>query len=273
MSNGAPSGTPAAAASAAAAAPMSSASNGGASMSAGGGRPILSPQYLMAHRVGVPGQKDVIWNPLFDFLAYPATGPVGNVLSFFATQQGQGSSSAPGVGAGVPKTVFDTNLQVPNQLTLGNEFYAIGSETLFFPGVQPVAATPFAVLPGVKAAGATVPAGMVNDTWALGNQGFKSLKIGTDRYYIQDGPLSLFPPCTGLTGFSGVALYDTAAATSLEVNYARWGGEPYTIVPVYIQTNQLFTMTYTFATTIATPSGNAGRIGERLRGYLIRQAT
>lgn len=260
------------AAAAAAAAPVAQPpSSGGATGSLGGGRPILSPQYLMAHRVGVPGQKDVIWNPLYDFLAFPATGPVGNVLSFFATQQGQGSSTAPGVGAGVPKTVFDTNLQVPNQLTLGNEFYAIGSETLLFPGAQPTTNTPFAILPGSK--NAASPGSFVNDVWAVGNQGFKSLKIGTDRYYIQDGPLSLFPPCTGMVGFSALALYDEAAATADEVSYARWGGEPYTIVPVYIQTSQLFTMTYTFAVPVAMPSGEPARIGERLRGYLIRQAT
>src|SRR6267142_5437669 len=107
-----------------------------ASASLGGGRPILSPDYLLAHRVGVPGQKDVIWAPLYDFAAFPSGGFPGNQVAFFANQQGQGISSAPGVGTANPKTQFDTNVQAPNQLTLGNEFYIIGSETLFYPGVS-----------------------------------------------------------------------------------------------------------------------------------------
>lgn len=251
--------------------PVAAPSGSAAAASLGGGRPILSPDYLLAHRVGIPGQKDVIWNPLYDFAAYPSGGIVGNQLTFFSNQQGQGTSSAPGVGTNVPKSNFDTNLQAPNQLTLGNEFYAIGSETLFYPGVSNVTNAAFGILPGRS----NVPTSIglfVNDVWEVGNQGFKALKVGTDRYYIQDGPLMMFPPVTRLA----IAAAESGnAATNLggEIAYAAWSGEPYTIVPVYIQTNQLFTMTYTFPTTIALPSGQIGRIGERLRGYLIRQAT
>lgn len=244
---------------------------GAASASMGGGRPILSPDYLLAHRVGVPGQKDVIWNPLFDFQAYPSAGFNGGQTSFFSNQQGQGVSSAPGVGTNVSKTQFDTNLQAPNQLTLGNEFYAIGSETLFYPGVTNVTNSPFALLPGRS----DVPTSIglfVNDVWEVGNQGFKALKVGTDRYYIQDGPLMLFPPTTGLSVCAAVS-GNSATNAGGEIAYARWSGEPYTLVPIYIQTNQLFTVFYYFPVAIALPSGQIARIGERLRGYLIRQAT
>lgn len=242
-----------------------------ASASMGGGRPILSPDYLLAHRVGIPGQKDVIWNPLYDFQAYPSGGFSGNQTTFFSNQQGQGISSAPGVGTNVSKTQFDTNLQAPNTLTLGNEFYAIGSETLFYPGVTNATATPFGLLPGRS----NVPTNIglfVNDVWEVGNQGFKALKIGTDRYYIQDGPLMMFPPVTRLAVATAVS-GNAATNTGGEVSYAAWSGEPYTVVPIYIQTNQLFTVFYYFPVQIALPSGQIGRLGERLRGYLIRQAT
>ncbi len=243
-----------------------------ASASMGGGRPILSPDYLLAHRVGIPGQKDVIWNPLYDFQAYPSAGFSGNQTTFFSNQQGQGISSAPGVGTNVSKTQFDTNLQAPNTLTLGNEFYCIGSETLFYPGVTNVTNSPFALLPGRSLTAPTNIGLFVNDVWEVGNQGYKALKIGTDRYYIQDGPLMMFPPVTRL---AAAAALTGLSATNVGgvIEYAAWSGEPYTVVPIYIQTNQLFTVFYYFPVAIALPSGQIGRIGERLRGYLIRQAT
>jgi hypothetical protein len=246
--------------------------NGAASASVGGGRPILSPDYLLAHRVGVPGQKDVIWAPLYDFIAYPSAGFPGNVATFFTNQQGQGISSAPGVGTNSPKTQFDTNLQAPNQLTLGNEFYMIGSETLFYPGVNNTTNTPFALLPGRGVAASTSIGLFVDDVWEVGMQGWKALKVGTDRYYIQDGPLSMFPPVTRMAtaaAISGVSATNEGAV----IEYACWSGEPYTVVPIYLQTNQLFTVTISFPTPIALPSGVIARFGERMRGYLIRQAT
>lgn len=247
--------------------------NGGAaSASVGGGRPILSPDYLLAHRVGVPGQKDVIWNPLYDFIAFPSGGFTGNVATFFTNQQGQGISSAPGVGTNTPKTQYDTNLQAPNQLTLGNEFYMIGSETLFYPGVTNVTNSPFALLPGRGVAATTSVGLFVDDVWEVGMQGWKALKVGTDRYYIQDGPLSMFPPCTRMAvaaALTGLAATNEGAV----IEYATWSGEPYVLVPIYLQTNQLFTMTISFPQAIALPSGQIGRLGERMRGYLIRQAT
>lgn len=255
---------------------MSAQIGGGAVSSAGGGRPILSPDYLLAHRVGIPGTKDVIWNPLFDFQAFPSAGFAGNLATFFANQQGQGVSSAPGVGTNVPKTVYDTNLQAPNQLTLGNEFYCIGSETLFYPGVSNVTNAPFGILPGRGGVAPTNTGLFVNDCWEVGMQGFKSLKVGTDRYYVQDGPLSMFPPVTRMAGFaalSEIGPSSTSVGVGNEISYAVWSGEPYTVVPIFVQTNQLFTVTITFPTAIALPSGQIGRLGERLRGYLIRQAT
>lgn len=251
---------------------MNSSPVGPASASVGGGRPILSPDYLLAHRVGVPGTKDVIWAPLYDFIAYPSAGFAGNLATFFSNQQGQGLSSAPGVGTNVPKTSFDTNLQAPNQLTLGNEFYAIGSETLFYPGVTNVTNSPFAILPGRSITAPTSIGLFTDDVWEVGMQGFKALKIGTDRYYIQDGPLCLFPPTSRMAASNSLAGISGTNIGGV-IEYASWSGEPYTIVPCYIQTNQLFTVTISFPGLIALPSAQIGRLGERLRGYLIRQAT
>jgi hypothetical protein len=208
----------------------------------------------------------VIWNPLYDSLSYPSAGQL--LFSFYATQQGQGTSSSPGAGA-VAKTVFDTNLTIGNQLTAGNEFYMIGSESLFFPGVSN-AALPLAVLPGRANVPTTVGI-FVNDIWSVGNGGVKVLTVGTDRKYIQDGPLNLFPPTTRLA--VGAAVGFGSTTTGEEIGYAAWSGEPYTIVPIYFQSNQNWNINVTFAALIPTPSLTIGRLQDRMRGYLIRQAT
>ncbi len=246
------------------------AANGGAAASAAGGLPILTSAYLNAHKVGTSG-KDVIWGPLFDSIAYPAAG--GAQFTFFNLGVGAGASSAPGAGA-VAKTLYDTNLKTPNMLTMGLEFYAIGSETHFLPGVQPTAGTPYALLPGNGGEAPAKTGAFVNDVWAVLNGGLKTLSVGTDRNYIVDGPLMQFPPSKWLEVSAALAqIGPTATSLGNDINYARGGGEPYLLVPIYLQSNQQFSLTIGFAAAIATPSALPGRLIERLRGYLIRQIT
>ena len=76
-----------------------------------------------------------------------------------------------------------------------------------------------------------------NDVYNVGNGGIKVLTVGTERKYIQDGPLNLFPPATRLAGVAALATGDTASLGT-EIQYAVWSGEPYTLVPIYIQSTQ-----------------------------------
>lgn len=238
------------------------------------GRPVLNAASLAAHRVGVPGQKDVNWMPLYDFQQYAAAGVLA--LTFFTAPIGNDTTSAPGAGTD-KKTLFDTNLNNQGQLTKGNEFYAVRSETLFYPGVTNSTSTPFGLLPG-RGSIALANVGMfVNDVYALSCAGLKTLTIGTDRIYIQDGPLAHFPPVTRLAIQSAIGVTNdsdsTATSVVEELQYAAFSGEPYSLVPIYIEDNQSFTLALTFPALTALPSGIAGRIGERLGGYRIRQAT
>lgn len=247
------------------------AASGGAAQSAAGGLPILSQAYLQQYRVGTQG-KDVIWGPLYDAQAYPSAG--GLTFTFFNQGIGSGSTSAPGAGTGA-KTIFDTNLTTPNLLPAGNEFYCIGSETHFLPGVQPTSGTPYALLPG-KTWAITNIGEFVNDLWAVLNGGVKTLTVLTDRKYINDGPLLQFPPSKWLEVRSALAEIgpsSTSTGTGVEVSYARGAGEPYLLVPIYIQSMNQFALSIAFAAAIPTPSQSPGRIIERLRGYLIRQIT
>ncbi len=255
--------------------PSAAAVGGGAAMSAAGGLPLLTPAYLQAHVVGTSG-KDVIWGPLYDALAYPSAG--GIAFTFFQTGIGSGNTSSPGAGAGA-KTVYDTNLRTPQMLTMGNEFYAIGSETHILPGVQPTTGTPYALLPGrSNIAPGTAPAlgSFVDDVWAIANGGLKVLTVGTDRKYINDGPLLQFPPSKWLhvsAALAEIGPSSTSTGTAQEISYACAAGEPYLLVPIYLQSTQQFALDVTFPVAIPTPSQAPGRLIERIRGYLIRQIT
>lgn len=231
-----------------------------------GGRPVLSASQLQAHSVGT-GDTDVVWWPLFDSISYPSAG--ATQFAFYSNPIGQGTSSSPGAGA-VAKTIYDTNLQIGNQLTSGNEFFMIGSESNLMPGVSN-AALPLTVLPGRANVPTTIGA-FANDIWSVGQGGIKTMTVGTDRKYFQDGPMAVFPPSQRLSGFSAIANTASTAAGE-EVTYASWSGELYTMIPVYIQANQNFTITVSFAALIPLPSGQIARLVDRMRGYLIRQAT
>jgi hypothetical protein len=237
------------------------------------GRPVLDRNQLLQHRVGVQGQSDVIWGPIYDFQAYPSAGSLA--LTFFTSPVGQGTTSAPAAGTGA-KTEFDTNLSVASQLTKGNEFYMTGVEVLFYPGVNN-STTPFGINPGRGSVALASVGQFVNDIWQVGNSGRLVYKVGTDRVYVNDGPLSMFPPCQRLAVASALAatLDSDSTATSVveEVSYAQWSGEPYHIVPIYLESNQSFSAQLLWPALIPTNSTQIARIGIRKRGYLIRQAT
>lgn len=237
------------------------------------GLPVLNQGQLISHSVGVgPNQSgnDVIWNPFYDYIAYPSAG--GTTFSFYSLPLGQGVSSTPGAGA-VGKVLSDTNLGVGNQLMKGNAFFMVASESEFFPGVSN-AALPLSLLPGrSNTATATSIGQFVNDVWSVGMGGVKTLTVGTDRKYIQDGPLKNFPPVARLALQAALSGNATITNSGQEIAYAVWSGRPYSVVPIYIDTNQQFNMTVNFAAAIPTNSTTIGRLGDRMDGYLIRQAT
>lgn len=225
------------------------------------GRPILTTDQLQAHITQVGSVQDVIYNPLYDSNAY--IGTTGHLqLAFFALPAGQGVTSAP--GASGTKTLADTNLTAAGQLTKGNDFYMTGQELVFYPGENP----------GTVQSN-TVVGNFVNDTYALSKSGVLTLTIGSNRTYLQDGPIAMFPPSSRLAVASALAGATTGAATTTnldEVSYAVMSGQPYTITPVYIEATLGFQESLTWPAAVVLPSGTNGRIFSRLQGYLIRNA-
>lgn len=222
------------------------------------GRPILTQAQLNAHLTQVKAIQDIIWNPLYDANQYVAsTGHL--TLSFFALPQGQGTTSAP--GASGTKTIADTNLTAAGQLTKGNSFYMTGQELVFFPGENP----------GTALATNTIQGNFVNDTYVLSKSGVLTLTIGSNRTYLQDGPIGMFPPATRLAVATALA-GSTVTTSSIEVTYAAMSGEVYAISPVYLEATLGFQQTLTWPAAVTLPSANNGRIFSRLRGYLVRNA-
>jgi hypothetical protein len=213
---------------------------------------------LAAHMARIPGTQDEIYAPLYDSIVYPAAG--SNQLTFFALPIGQGVTSAPG-GAGA-KTENDTNLTNAGLLPLGNRFYCTGIEIIFQPGNNP-------------GFGATADAQLGrfwNDVYAFAKGGWLRFRI-QNRDYILDGPLLNFPAVTRLAGVGAVTSTLTAgAATAAEIDYASLAGMPYNLVPVFIESNQSFTVQMNWIAPITLPSTVAGRVFCRLRGRLIRDA-
>lgn len=219
------------------------------------GLPRITGQNLAAHRVTVPGMQDEIYSPLYDSAAYGANGQTS--LNFFTTPIGQGTTSAPGA-TGV-KTEADTNMLNAGLLAKGNRFYCTGIEFNFIPGSEP----------GNTGVLATTGQN-VNDVNAVARSGWVRFRI-QNRDYVLDGPLGVFPPLNRLAVASTPASVVTAT-TIVQTDYAAMAGAPYNIVPVFIESNQSFSVQIFWPAAVALPSTVAGRIFCRLRGRLIRDA-
>lgn len=219
------------------------------------GRPVLTQASLQAHVAQLSAQ-DIIYSPLYDSAQYVAT--TGHTsLSFFALPIGQGTTTAP--GASGTKSLADTNMQAAGQLTKGNAFFMTGQEILFYPGENP------------ESAAATTVNNFLNDTWVVSKSGVLTLTIGSNRIYLQDGPIAMFPPATRLAVASALAGW--AVTNSLvEVTYGVMSGEPYSIVPIYIEATLGFQETLTWPAAQALISTNNARMFSRMRGYLNRNA-
>lgn len=218
----------------------------------------INRQNLAQHRVTVPGVQDEIYGPLYDFVSYAAAGQ--SELNFFSVPKGQGTTTAP--GATGTKTLADTNLTNAGLLPRDNAFYCTGIEVVLFPGINPG-----------RGAIADANVGLFwDDVWAIGKSGVLTLTVGS-RVYVQDGPLMNFPTIQGLGGVAAAATNTTAAASlASSIDYARFVGQPYTIVPLFIQPNQNFGVAMNWPAAVATVSTIAARIGVRLRGRFIRNA-
>ena len=81
-----------------------------------------------ARRVTNPNQSEIVRQRFYDYQLYATAGTTQ--LTFFSAPVGQGVTTALGGTAGTAKTLWDTNLELPNTLPSGKAFMIESIEVL-----------------------------------------------------------------------------------------------------------------------------------------------
>lgn len=221
--------------------------------------PALTPPTLdqfQRYGVNATGIKDVIWQPQYDHISYPAAGI--NELLFFQSQKGTGVTSAPG-GTG-SKTYNDTNMELAAQLPQPQVFLALALSFRVYPGINP----------GRSALAAAAIPNFMNDVWQLFRSAYVEFSVG-EKVYIREAPMGKFPSQIKLGG--GVALSDTTTAGAAQgsaLDQTHFAGPIYRISPTGIPWGQNFVVKVAWPGLVALPSGQPARVGCDLHGWLAR---
>lgn len=221
-----------------------------------------------ASRVTNPNQSEVIRQRFYDYQLYPAAGVAQ--LTFFSQPVGQGLTTALGATAGTGKTLWDTNLEMPNTLPSGKAFMIESIEVLFLPGSVATANTytPANLSLFNAAASATVTA-QLNDINSFYQSGMLELNV-LSKNYLRETPLMAFPPKAHLD--ISAALASNSATTGLTANaLGKAIGRPYYVDPqISLQPAVNFEVALKWPSAVPTPSTFNGRVGVILDGYFMR---
>lgn len=187
---------------------------------------------------------EVVSRVLYDYQTYAQAGQTS--LTFFQNPVGQSS-----------KTLADTNLTLPGQISANQQFLCNCIEVDFMPG-------------NVASRTGAVVADNFNDQKKVGESGYLQFYIGTKEYYT-GAPLKHFPTNTATVGTGALSDTTTAAASRVTVIDMPFNaGKLCKIKPVMIPPNETFNVTLIWPTAVAVSV--AGRIGVRLNGNLYRRS-
>lgn len=212
------------------------------------GRQVPGKDVFAKYGINVMSVDDIVYQPLYDYQTYLAAGQSN--LTFFTT---------PASGT---KTVADTNMTVSGMLPAPQQFLCIGVGVEFIPGSAPGAGSLTTAAAGRN----------WTDVNAVAKSGSLLFTVG-QKQIILEAPIGKFPMPHGLTGQAAMSDATTAAASLFsEIDYARFGGSLYAIVPSAIPSGQNFAVTMNWPALVPLPSTVAGRIGVNLFGYLLRKA-
>lgn len=211
---------------------------------------LIAPtlQQLEAYNVNVDGQPEVIWQPIYDYQAYPAAGFTGR-LDFFQVPAGQGG-----------KTFEDTNMETAALLPVPVNMAITAVEVVFRPANV------------VSATGAIVGLNWNDVNAVQGSRMSLEIVIGSKTYLIE-APLGALPNQFRVAGAAALSDTTTAAAARVtKIDYAVMAGPLYQIVPLRLISQQNFRVSINSPAAVALPSTVAGRIGIRLHGFRYRLA-
>lgn len=197
---------------------------------------------LERYSVNNANQKDVIWQPLYDYQSYAIAGQTS--LNFFQNPIGQNG-----------KTLEDTNMESSGQLPAPQMFIVEAISIDFFPGGS------------ANLAGVDATAENWDDVNTFMQSGWLDFRVGS-KSRLQQAPLGSFPPPYRLGGSSAVTGAASVANTITGVDYASMAGQTFSIIPVTLPANQNFTVSLNWAA--AVPLNAAARVGVKLHGNLYR---
>jgi hypothetical protein len=221
-----------------------------------------------ARRVTNPNQSEIVRQRFYDYQLYATAG--NSQFTFFSQPIGQGVTTAIGATAGTAKTLWDTNLELPNTLPSGKAFMIESIEVLFFPGSVSTTNTYTLASPVLfnATASAAVQA-QIADVNSFYQSGMLELNI-LSKNYLRETPLLAFPPKANFNLDSSAASNSSVTALNGAVNM-RAAGRPYYIEPtIALQPAVNFEVLLRFPAAVATPSGFNARVGIILDGYFMR---
>lgn len=221
-----------------------------------------------ARRVTNPSQSEIVRQRFYDYQLYATAGTTQ--LTFFSSPVGQGLTTALGGTAGTAKTLWDTNLELPNTLPSGKAFMIESIEVVFFPGSVATASTYTPISPSTSTAvAAAAQFTQLADVNSFYQSGMLELNI-LSKNYLRETPLIAFPPKANFN-------LDMAAATNSATTFSvagmnmRAAGRPYYLEPtIALQPAVNFEVVLRFPAAVATPSGFNARVGVILDGYFMR---
>ena len=221
-----------------------------------------------SRRVTNPSQSEVVRQRFYDYQLYPTAG--NTQLTFFSAPVGQGLTSALGGTAGSGKTLWDTNLELPNTLPSGKAFMIESIEVLFFPGSVNTANTYTPVTPTIFLATAAATIGtQFADVNTFYQSGMLELNI-LSKNYLRETPMIAFPPKANFDLSVGLST-NSATTAAMQTGNMKASGRPYYISPeIALQPAVNFEVVIKYPAAVATPSGFNARVGVILDGYFMR---
>ncbi len=204
--------------------------------------------WFTKNRVNIPGTKEVIWEPLYDTVAYPAGGAATLIL--FQDQIGKNG-----------KTLSQTNMDLDGQLPKGKALKVVSIQLAFYTGVQA----------NTQITGNNIEQeSSINDVRTFSENGSLKFRIGS-KEFLRQAPLGKFPAAERISGFAdGAISQDTPPNNGNMTSYSAASGRLFTISGLLLESSQNFHIELNDLPPL--PSGIDGRIVCTLNGWLGRNA-
>lgn len=207
--------------------------------------------WFSKNRVNIPNVKEVIWEPLYDTVTYPAAG--ASSLLLFQDQIGKSG-----------KTLNETNMDLDGQLPKGKAFKVVSIQLAFYSGLASNRIIDAATLgEGPE---------ITDDVRTFAENGALKFRIQS-KEYLRQAPLGKFPPVERLAASSSVNAARLTAETSNSIyatEYAAPAGRVFSVQGLLLESNQNFIIELLDLPPL--DSGVDGKIVCTLNGFLGRNA-